>query len=475
LGWNIDWAVAFIVNHLDSINSPDAPDVLRRIRILAEHLSNENRSRDIACRVFNKLDQVLFAGHLKNAVFLHFANLGTQVSGATFTHGHGPNARVKRISIVLNSILHQHAKSRDIIASLIHQMIHAYFLVACGPQDEKEEVYGRLAHGVHFGKVMRTIKNLSAANGRPLPLGFEHQLGPHSYYDDYCRPSRPRHRGNTKWYTSHCHAHVEPIHDKDIDEWYSGVCKPLLELPDTVQKATVLIYNERHHELEEVPRSAPTTAPSVDSVEFIFQDRAILVPAAKVDPFLSIRRAFDKTKSRFLIVPEEIDKETFMRLLELLHLGRYSPDISAVCAPGSKGPPVIKPLQIDSLPYLLTDVRMFKLGVEFRFEEVKAIALERLNRQYITREDPVSVLKAIYDWADPDPDLRAWAKGFLTKGPEGDWLDPGMGVGMGGAVGRMQYEPPNLVKLDQDMGFKTRFRDLVECSSALHIDVLKTR
>lgn len=361
LGWSIDWAVAFIVNHLSPANSPDAAKNLWRIRAFAENLSKEHRTRDIAYRVFHKLDQILFAGYLKNAVYLNFQDMGVEVSGATYTHCHGPNPRVKRISIVLNSNLHQQAKPRDLIASLIHQMIHAFFLVACGPQDEKEVEYGRLSHGFHFGKVMETIKKLSAAKCKPLPLSYGHSLGPHMYYNDYYS-FRPRRLRTGKWYSSHCHALVDEIPEKDMAEWYTSVCHPLLELPETLQKATVLTYNERHHEFEEVPRSAPTTAPSIDSVEFIFQDKAILVPAAKIDNFLSIRRAFDKTKTRYLVVPDDVDKDSFMRLLELLHLGRYSPDIGPVCAPGQKGPPVIKGLHHESPPYLLTDVRMFQLG-----------------------------------------------------------------------------------------------------------------
>jgi hypothetical protein len=260
---------------------------------------------------------------------------------------------------------------------------------------------------------------------------------------------------------------VEGIADSKIDEWYNRTCKPLLDLPEPVWKATVLVYNDRHHNLEEVSRSAPTTPPSADSLEFLFQDNPVLVAAAKINAFTSIRKVFDKAKSRFVAVSEEVDRDTFMRLLELLHLGRYSPDIMPVCAPGLKGPPLIKPLHHESQPYLLTDIRMFKLGAAMGFDEVKGLALERMGSQSITREDPVAVLKEIYDGVDPDPDLRAWAKAFLIKGPEGDWLDADLGVGRA-----RNTEPPNIYKLDRDMSFKTRFRDLVMRSSALQLDTM---
>jgi hypothetical protein len=260
---------------------------------------------------------------------------------------------------------------------------------------------------------------------------------------------------------------VEGIPESKIDEWYNRTCKPLLDLPEPVRKATVLVYNDRHHNLEEVSRSAPTTPSSADSLEFLFQDKPILVSTAKINAFMSIRKALDKAKSRFLAIFDEVDRDTFMRLLELLHLGRYSPDIMPVCTPGRKGPPLIKPLHHASQPYLLTDIKMFKLGATMGFDEVKGLALERMSSQTITREDPVAVLKEIYDGVDPDPDLRAWAKAFLAKVPEGDWLDQGLGLGRA-----TNTELPNIYKLDRDMSFKMRFRDLVMRSSALQLDTM---
>ncbi|KAF2251546.1 hypothetical protein BU26DRAFT_397448, partial [Trematosphaeria pertusa] len=472
LGWSIDWAVAFIVDHLGGGKSSDAADTLKNIRIRSAGFEREGHSKEIPYRVFNKLDETLFAGHLKNAVYLDIGSLGSDVSGATHSQGWGLNPNVKRISIILNSDVLQHASSRDIVAVLIHHMIHAYFLVACGPQQEKEVEYGRLTHGLHFGKIMMTIKKLSSAHRKPLTsLDFGHSLNNRRYwYDEYEHPRRRSyHRApiKEKWYCSHCPSELDGIPDRDIEDWYSGTCKPLFELPESLRGSTVQIYNDRRHLLEEVPRAeAP---PSTDSNEFIFGDRSILVPASKIDNFFSIRRAFEKVGSRYMELHEDIDKDTFERFLELLHTGAYGPDPKHIHAMGRKGPPVIKPPS-GSEPYLLTDLKIFKMGVVMGFDELKGIALDRMYRHSITHEDPVAILAAVYDGAEPDADLKAWARKFLTRTPtaaDGEWA----GYGRGGAA-----EPSNLAKLECDMlGYKMRFYDLLQASTALKYEVGKAR
>ncbi|KAF1999903.1 hypothetical protein P154DRAFT_535145 [Amniculicola lignicola CBS 123094] len=477
LGWNLDFAVAFVINHLEE--SPDVAESLKSLRISAAKFCGAGHPLELAHRAFNRLDQILFAGHLRDAVFLDLGNLGTHVSGVTSSHGQGPNPRVRRISIVLNANLLQRTDSKNILATLIHHMIHAYFLVACGRQDDriKEEYYNRLAHGLHYGKVMNAIKKVSGHYGRPFPLGFGHNLLGR-YYNEY-HPSPPRHR--QKHYRSQCYCDVDPISEPDINEWYEGVCKPMLEHPDFVQKPAVWVYNSRRGDLEEILREEST--PSPDAVEFILTDKAVQVPGDKIDNYLSIRKAFDRAGSRLLKVHEDIRPETFLALLELLHTDNYSPDIQPVVGSGRKGPPVIRPMHTESpVPYLLTDIRMFKLGDLMGFEDVKALAIHRMKAQTTTNEDPISFLRELYVGGEPAPDLREWACKFLVRMPDDD--DAGLGLGLGlnsanGAMGNggsgLSNEPPNLVKLQEDMGFKARFYQLVEQSGALAFDVLKAR
>ncbi|KAJ4299571.1 hypothetical protein N0V90_004817 [Kalmusia sp. IMI 367209] len=471
LGWNIEWAVAFLIDHLDPRNSPDAATVLKNVRVRATILESEGHSLEIPYRIFNKLNETLFAGHLKNAVYLDIRDLKFDVSGATHSQGWGLDPKIKRVSINLNKALLQHARARDLVAALLHHMIHAYFLVACGPQVEKEVGYGRLDHGPHFGKIMMAIKHLSGTNGRPLTsLDFGHTLG-HSrlFYDEYSYQRRKPHhrrRGNEKWYCSHCYSDVDALSDGEVNEWYGGVCKPLLDLPDSLRGSSVQIFNDRRMCLEEVPRAEAT--PSTKSNEFIFRDKPVLVPACYVDNFFSIRRAFEKAGSRYMEIHEEVGKDTFERFLELLHTGSYSPDPKHIHALGCKGPPLIKSFTA-SEPYLLTDIRIYAMGVKMGFDELKGMALDRMYRHSITHEDPVGLLNELYAGGEPDNDLKTWTRKFLARTPTAGDTDLF-------ATAASPIEPSNLAKLESELlGWKPRFYDLLQQSSALKYEVGKAK
>ncbi|KAF2653833.1 hypothetical protein K491DRAFT_694369 [Lophiostoma macrostomum CBS 122681] len=490
LGWSIEYATAFIVNHLDPAHSPDAAATLKRICTRASQLARDGRGVDVAYDLFNQLNQCLFADRLRDAVYMEIGPMGPDISGATFTHGHGPNPRVKRVTIMLNSDVHGRARGKEVIASLIHHMIHAYFLIACGPQTEEEVEYGRLSHGLAFAKVSRTIKNLTIARGgRPiLRLGFGHVLSPRNhYYDEY-----HDHTGSEQfkiekedWYQSYCPAHVLSLPVGDMDKWYNAACAPLLDLPKAIRENKVLIFNKRN-ELEKVPRGKAT--PSNSSLEFLIDKKSasVLVPKKLFEDFLSIKAAFDKKKSRYMDIKlDKVPKDAFMTLLELLHTGSYSPDLAAVMGEGRMGgPPVIKGVRSGGKEYLGTDVRMWNLGVELGFDEVKSVAMDRLRAQCACYEDPVEVLRDVYKEKDPEPEMRQYVKEFLMRAPMPEGAYDGalgvgaaaltMGMGMAAANGASALAgTPNLWKLQQELCFRERFLDLMDQCGALHIDVLK--
>ncbi|KAF2199218.1 hypothetical protein GQ43DRAFT_125987 [Delitschia confertaspora ATCC 74209] len=477
LGWNIEYATAYIVNHLDPANSPKAAEFLANIRRTAHEVekTNATQMREIAFRTFASLDKVLFNSNLKDAVFLDVQNLGYHVSGATCNPGEGFNRQVPRISIVLNTEMHNVVDSDTILANLIHHMIHAYFLVACGPQRADEVGYGRLAHGIPFANVLYAIKKLTPSKEKPLPLSFGHKLNHPSgmmapYFNPYIEADI-HHQGGpfpNDWHCSYCPARVKSISEADANGWYDGMSKPLLELPECAQKATVHVLKD--DKLVETPRTQ-TLAPG-DSVELIFEGKAVLIATERVNAYESVAAVFEKT--RWLTIPEGTSNDVFMTLLEFLHSGSFSPDPAPVLAPGRKGPPLIQPVQTDSPPFLLAAIRLFKLASGLKFDDIKMATLDRMENQYITREDPIAILKEIYDPNSPEPDalLRDWATKFLTQqlNPQQMSLfhyQPGVG-----AITNHK-EPPNLVKLQCDFSFHSRYLELLEKSAAFHVDVIK--
>jgi hypothetical protein len=73
----------------------------------------------IAYQAFNALNEVVFAGKFKDAVFLEFKGVYPNVSGATYIPGYHPNLRVTRIAIFLNSDSHKEAILDQFFASLL--------------------------------------------------------------------------------------------------------------------------------------------------------------------------------------------------------------------------------------------------------------------------------------------------------------------------------------------------------------------
>ncbi|KAF2745993.1 hypothetical protein M011DRAFT_382768, partial [Sporormia fimetaria CBS 119925] len=386
---------------------------LRRIAVRASQLAREGLWKQVAYHAYQPLNNALFAGHLKDAVYLSFGRLGAEISGATFTHGGGPNRRVKRISIILNADVLHNNNGAFIVTALVHHMLHAYFLVACGPEKEKQAAYGRLDHGLPFSKVMNAIKVRAKTGGKNWLPGVElacrrAKLGAQSpYHWEAMAPSEE------DWHSSRCPGKIELAADGDIEKWYNGVCEPLLEQPEPVRTGTVLTFKQ--NELKEVHRAE--TTPSADSVEFIFEDRGILVPSERLNPFLSIRKAFEDLGHRYMTVHEDVSKDALMALLELLHTGTYTPDLTPVISAGRSGPPIIRPTRASSPPYLARDISVFKLGVAMSFDDIIGLALSRLRSQLITHEDPITILEAIYNGGDPHPELRAWTRDFLCMSP----------------------------------------------------------
>lgn len=369
LGWNIGWAVAFVVNRLEQ-SWADAAASLRNIRLQAAAHYGNGLGQDIPLHIFDKLNPLLFAGYLKNVVFLNTSSLSTSVLGITYTHWPGPNPEIKRYSIILNRDVLRNSQPRDIVATLIHHMIHAYFLVACGGQKEGEVSHGRLAHDLHFGKIMLTVRRPSAAHRKELAcLDYRHHSpGIQHFADKYHHVwgrDGPNREDRDALYHSHCHCNVQGPSESNVDRWYKKVCKPMFDQPHSVRRLEVQVYNHRHHALERQRRARLVS--SARSVEFPFEERPVLVEMAEIEQFRSVMRGFGRARSRFLEVHRDVSEETFMRFLDFLHTGSYrqglrSFAIAAVVSgldPDHKSSPMVKTQNTFSeAAFVLADVSL---------------------------------------------------------------------------------------------------------------------
>ena len=153
------------------------------------------------------LDRYLFREVLKNNVSFRFSvNLPPSIHGSTSALGVFGN----QVVVSLNSDLIRHPIRLVLVASLIHQMTHAYLLVCCGFGDSGvEDERHDLKHGLAFSSVVHTIQDLLVNDARiPLPDLF------------YCsgmvgRSTRlPRWRPGRKSLHSYCHFDVSDHEDK---------------------------------------------------------------------------------------------------------------------------------------------------------------------------------------------------------------------------------------------------------------------
>jgi SprT-like family len=118
--------------------------------------------------LFQSLDKYLFRKVLKDNVSLRLTSeLLASIHGSTSAL----DSFSSQIVITLNSDLTRHPTQLALVASLIHQMSHAYLLVCCGFGDsDGEDERHDLKHGLAFSSIVHTIQDLLVDDARiPLP------------------------------------------------------------------------------------------------------------------------------------------------------------------------------------------------------------------------------------------------------------------------------------------------------------------
>lgn len=157
--------------------------------------------------LFGNLNKHLFREVLKDTVSFRFSsNLPPDIHGSTSALG----ALGNQIVISLNADLIRDPSHLALVASLIHQMSHAYLLVCCGFGDSSA-ADGRhdLKHGLAFSSIVHTIQDLLVDDARiPLPDLF-------TCGNPVTRSPRvPHHHPRWKSLHSYCHFNFSDHADK---------------------------------------------------------------------------------------------------------------------------------------------------------------------------------------------------------------------------------------------------------------------
>lgn len=412
-------------------------------------------------KVWQSLDNGLFMGRLSGAVYLNWDHqnfFDHATPGQTFAPKKLQRPRdIERVAILLNpafmALRMQHPAQQNVpmgeardefLATLIHQMVHAWFMRVCGRQNKGGDSDQRLKHGEGFWKIMTAIADASKSSDTqygPNATPFGDILKRvHKPLDEDAGNHVPRHV--QRYLEEECYDHsvcstaIASIKDKsEIDAWYkktSGAAKD-------ATTNDVYDFDADTLEAKATPRHEKGSPSSYIEVVWEKKNFAYKRKGLEKD-FDSLKQKFTDGR-RVLSLPRGVDATTFRILDSFLKSGSdYKPSLSPLPPAGIpllSGPFRKDDAQKDKLPTLWFDVRAHKLGTAMQFPELANHALARLNTQRTLRTCPLSALSEIYanasaltlvtpaptaklavpntalDTGVPADELRAWARAFM--------------------------------------------------------------
>jgi hypothetical protein len=280
-----------------------------------------------------------------------------------------------------------------IMGAVVHQMIHAYFIVACGPQDQEKKANELLTHGEHFGIILHRIN--SACKGLALDFGntmpeVAHYVGRHDHEGGQGLWSTQW--GDQRKVTTECARDVKAIKEEECKDWYRTKCLKALD-PD------IYVYSASSRSFDEKPTSK--CGAKSDWVEISHKKNSYKVAKKLLAQFPTLKKKFEDTRN--LEVADGVTAETFEEFVCFLHEERdqYS---------------------TDSLSLKMC-IELYQLAVGIKFEELKDVMFDamyghamEIELANMNMDSILHVVRAVYDdFASPDKNLRTWAKQFMRR------------------------------------------------------------
>lgn len=443
LGWTLDYATAWCYRHLIG-SQPEVADAIDHVRELG------TVSPKTPYYIFNYLDKAIFGGKLQDMVYLRWRSQSSCSPGTTSA----PNVEgIPRICVELNKTPFEDdaADIDDLLEALIHQMIHAYFLVCCGAQKKDDYQDGRLMDGLHFGVILLTIKDISkqCVDG-VLSLvfhaykrrEFEGRL-PLRPANILCNPMPASNskstyisldpRGNAIGPAAadgqtHCMHDNRKISWQQIKNWQVETFARAIDLQMDLKGIDIWDLDTegvltRHSRLQ--------VDPSTTYVELLWDEKRIMVPREKCLKFPSLSRPITKLGQFDLMLPE-CDEDTFKCIYDHITQGTYKTCHWNMFRNGialAKGPPVYMPPtesgeSTGEYPSIIASIKVFKAAEQMKFEELQFHAMEQLFNADMTSDNPIQAFELLYNDNDPDvgpisAELHKWARKFMVKKDDG--------------------------------------------------------
>ena len=425
LGWTLEYATAWCYKHLIG-NQTGVADAIDRVREL------ESVEQITPFIMFDFLDKALFRNKLRGMVYLRWKTMMSCSPGTTSAPG--VVSGIPRVCIELNLTPFEDDDSDvdDLLDVLIHQMIHAFFLVACGAQPKSAKQDGRLLDGLHFGVIMSTIRDITRRcreGGLDVIFYAANRAGNTLRRNDCRQYISVDPRGSASGSApadgqTHCNHDNRQVRPAQIKNWQVENYSVSIDLGmdgkgDVIwdlDKSSVLVSTDR--------LKGP---PSSSYVELIWDDKRVMVPREKALKHKSLKKPLEKDEKMELKVPE-CSESVFVQIYNFFTCGSTQKDVDQVFvdaasrAPRTKGPPVLIPsshTSIDSPVGMINHLQIFKVAESMKFEELQEHVMKRLWEMPATTDDPIKALKLLYNDKDNSgpvhAELHKWARHFLAK------------------------------------------------------------
>ncbi|GAB7357983.1 hypothetical protein MBLNU230_g0150t1 [Neophaeotheca triangularis] len=459
LGWSLEFATAWCYRHLLG-NQSEVADMIDTARQI---VGDEVRGREPEM-IFDGLDKALFGGKLEGMVRLRWKLIASSTPGITSVPGvNGP-----RICIQLNKAPFEDGVGdvEELLDAMIHQMIHAFFLVCCGAQPKDAKQDGRLLDGLHFGVILLTIKDISRRcklGALPLVFYSRNRRNVERQRNLQARLNGAPRRDLTPSFValdtkstaigpppadgqSHCSHENASITRAQIKNWQVQSYSVAIDLAmdDRGDEINDLGADKKLHPIKRV--NGP---PSDDYIEAIWGGSRIMFLRKKAMQFPSLKKAIEKDRKKELKIPD-CSMDLLCCLWDYIsHQHYFDPDkpsmkeVDQTDLGRLPGPPTIRPIREDSAwrdsrqrrdeyeDDPKTHIEVYKLAEDLKFDELQGYALYRLYKMHQTSKNPIEALKELYKSKPIASDLHKWARKFLAKGfPKDQYGRPFRGAGM---------------------------------------------
>lgn len=477
-----------VVKIIEWLSKPEGRRKARHaLEVVRGHARRQEKPKRLPFSVWQTLDDGFFEGKLSPAIYCNWdSSVSSSLPGVAYAAGshHHNGRRVERIAVLLSPRFFFKRKHNtkeivmdEMIAALLHQMLHAYFLHVCVPFGKKPS-QECLSHGEGFWKVMHEIGALS----KETDSRFRNSRG-WEFAEIMQRLYKP---------TGHDHQHKSLLSEdlssgehtncrlefqKRVDrekanEWYKQISSAAKE--DTGNDLYTIDPNTL--DVNPVPRHEKGSP--IDHIEVLWDGKAFSYQCNPIESNIdSLTRMLTTSGKRQLSLPHKIDRTSFALLDSFLKSGvDYSPPLPGLGSYPSGIPILSYPLHnpTNQPNLLLHDVLAYKLGCALSIPELCNRALSRLNTARKVHADPIPALAEIYNTQSPfstlayptfpntaknrDPAaesstydtptppeaLRTWARAFMLATPAS-----AAGTSSTATVG---YSASNLFQMDKFCG-----------------------